>query len=437
MEVRGWSEGQEEEEEQYDVGWWRGGGEQGRDVAPPPHYLDEPLNRTLPPRDQWDSPDDSRLPLVDSDLPLADLRHSPADQRRPPRTPSPRSRRPGRDRSPLRHHRGNSPSQSPQRQKRRDNRDQSPRRQDNRRNSPNQSPRRQRKGNSPSQSPQRQNKRDNRDQTPRQNDKQASQELLPTQTATGVGQQVSSRSPVKQHRQGYTRGQQHKPGQLHPSEAAKLEEEKTTARLEVFSIILHIIAAGSALTVIIPMAMVTTRWETYRKMCPLFVDTPPTLSSHWGWGNPDMTPCNTTAFLPIMVLALSVTLLLFHLGLLHSWRTKGEPPSFAFTRLYTLVVLAIVTLETVIALAVAITLTEGFRHTCISFDLNLSWNEYIHTCNQNYDDRDQAYMLDNLRTFEKIVTGLVGSWLCGITTILLTIVYMIRSKICSCELVCI
>ncbi|XP_045598160.1 uncharacterized protein [Procambarus clarkii] len=375
-----------------------------------------------------------------------------------PLSQSPRSSRRVRARSPRRH----SPErQSPRRHspERQSPRRHSPERQSPRRHSPErQSPRR----HSPErQSPGRhlprpQNRRHaSRDHSPRRNDnKHADHDQSPgrvmheqtlVSTPTNPSRQArgsKQRSPQKAQSGhnpglgGYTRGRQHKQGEYrYPS--ADLEGEATTARLEVFSIVLHILVAGSALAVIIPMAMVTTRWETERKRCPLFVDKPPGFDYRWGWGNPDMTSCKVAAFLPIIMLVLSVTLLLFHSGLLHIWRIKEEPPAFAFTRIYTLVVLAIVALETLLALCVAVVLTEGFRHTCISFDLNLSWNEYVPSCQKNFADRDEAYLLDQLHTFAKIIVALASAWFCAITAILLTIVYITRSKICSCELVCI
>ncbi|XP_071522540.1 uncharacterized protein [Panulirus ornatus] len=247
--------------------------------------------------------------------------------------------------------------------------------------------------------------------------------------------------PWTQRSLRYTRGRHHKrghdPRHHHFDDPTRAEaaDETTTARLEVFSIVLQFIAVVTSLMVTAPMAMVASRWEYRRKRCPLFVEVPPGFSIYWG--NEDLTSCKLTAFLPVIVVLLSGTMLLSHCGLLHVWRTKGDPPPFAFSRLYSLITLAIAVVQTALALSVALTLTEGFRQTCIAFDLNLSWNEVAYSCKKNFEDRDESYGLDDLHTFNKIVTGLVGSWACSVTAILITIVYMLRSRLCWCQLVCI
>ncbi|XP_053654697.2 arginine/serine-rich coiled-coil protein 2 [Cherax quadricarinatus] len=354
----------------------------------------------------------------------------------------------------IRRGRANSPGRQSPKQHRRSGRDNSPRRQntshesrDHRSNSRDHSPRRQNascesrehRSNSRDHSPRRQNvSRESREHRSNSRDQSPVRLTTSHQGGNSTQQSPEKHQPGRRPRRGsHRRGRQHKQWEYRHPETAALEGETTTARLEVFSIILHVVALAAALSVMVPMAIVTSRWEVERKMCPLFVNKPPGFDHRWGWGNPDKTPCNMTAFLPIIEVVLSTTLLLFHSGLLNIWRLKGEPPAFAFTRIYTLVVLAIVALETLLAFAVAIILTEGFRHTCISFDLNLSWNEYVATCKENFDDRDEAYVMNQLHTFIKIVMALVGSWINVITTVLLTIVYVTRSKICSCELVCI
>ncbi|XP_063591629.1 repetin-like isoform X2 [Penaeus indicus] len=222
----------------------------------------------------------------------------------------------------------------------------------------------------------------------------------------------------------------HQEGNILYFDAATLEEETSTARLEVLSIVTHVIVMAASMMTTIPMAQVTVDWEYVRRRCPLFVDNNP--QTDVNWGNADMSPCNVTAFLPLLVAVLSACLAFFHCSILHAWRMRGDPPIVAFSKKYAVATMVITGVQAVLSLAIACTLTDGFRQTCLSFELNPWPDVRPASCKEGYDDRDFSYRLQDLHTFSKIIIGMVGAWICTVATIFLTIVYLIRAKLCSC-----
>lgn len=213
-------------------------------------------------------------------------------------------------------------------------------------------------------------------------------------------------------------------------DAATLEEETSTARLEVLSIVIHVIVMAASMMITIPMAQVTISWQYVRRRCPLFVDKNP--QTDVNWGNENMAPCNVTAFLPLLVAVLSACLAFFHCSILHAWRMRGDPPIVAFSKKYAIATMVITAVQAVLSLAIACTLTDGFRQTCLSFELNPWPDVRPASCREGYNDRDFSYRLQDLHTFSKIIIGLVGAWVCTVATTFLTIIYLIRAKLCAC-----
>lgn len=200
--------------------------------------------------------------------------------------------------------------------------------------------------------------------------------------------------------------------------------------VEVAVLWVHVCTAALALGGVVALGIMSARWNYQRQVCPLFVTVPPGFHIHWG--NEDMTACYTTAFLPLIIAVLSLVLAALHCSVLRTWN-ENYMPTLAASRTLGLVTLAVSTLEAAVALASTIILTEGFRQTCISFDLSLSWGEAPHSCRSNYNDRDFAYRLGYLHTFDLILGGLVCGWTLVVLTIILVFLSVSRARLCACH----
>lgn len=217
-----------------------------------------------------------------------------------------------------------------------------------------------------------------------------------------------------------------------------LTEETAAARLEVACLVLQVLVAAAAVVQGVCMAVVGAEWRRRGSeggKCVLYVKVPPGLGVYWG--NEDLTPCRAAAFLPMLVAALALTLAAAHVCILHVWRTAGRAPAAAASRVYGGVTLALVTLQAMLALTAALLLTEGFRQTCISFDLSLSWNEAPHTCRDNLDGRDEAYGVGP-DTFPRLVAALAAGWATVALTLSLAVTCAVRARLCRwCRLLCV
>lgn len=208
-----------------------------------------------------------------------------------------------------------------------------------------------------------------------------------------------------------------------------LDAETATFRLAIMSIILHIVAIGSSLMVIIPLALISGRWQSVRRTCPIYVHN--NIGYDVDWGNPSMATCNIVAFLPIVILVLSFFLILFHYGILHTWYTNDAIPVFALTRKYSVGTMLLTLVEAMVAWTVACMLTDGFRQTCLSFELTPAPEDRPISCRYGFDDRDETYMFKDLDTFKKLMIGLSGSWLCVMTTTVMAVSALVR--VCTCR----
>lgn len=197
---------------------------------------------------------------------------------------------------------------------------------------------------------------------------------------------------------------------------------------------LHILAAVAAMVQGVPLALVTAAWQHQGPdVCPLYVSRPPGFGIHWG--NEDLSPCKAAAFLPILVAALALTMATAHGCVLHVWRVSGQAPAASASKVYAGVTIALVALQVAVAMAAVMVLTEGFRQTCVSFDLSLSWNETPQTCKERLRQRDASYQLPP--TFPKLVGGLVGGWTCVVLSAFLLVACCVRARLCSIHLLCI
>ncbi|CAL4127987.1 unnamed protein product, partial [Meganyctiphanes norvegica] len=209
---------------------------------------------------------------------------------------------------------------------------------------------------------------------------------------------------------------------------------------EILSLVLHCICIIGALLTIIPMAMVwrwsphdqemvmaASNWEHSRRRCPLYVSTEADAS----WGTESMAPCMFAAAMPVLFLVLSITLAIFHTFIIQTWGKSGEPPSIVFNREYCLIILGITTVEAVFAFAVAITVTDGIRETCHSYTLSESEHKPS-SCKDGFHYREESARSLWFDTFGKLLMGFVGSWIVAFATTFIAVVYLARSRICSC-----
>lgn len=242
-------------------------------------------------------------------------------------------------------------------------------------------------------------------------------------------------SPGVQTRHGGRRsplrgGRGEKP-QRNPKE--REDSDASSARMEVLCLVTQGLVCVFALLQAVPLGLVTGAWQHQGPdVCPLYVYRPPGFGIHWG--NEDLTSCKAAAFLPILVAGLSVTLAVSHGCVLHVWRVAGHKPVTASSAVYARVTVVLVLLQLLVAFTGVVILTEGFRQTCISFDLSLSWNEAPETCKKRLGDRDASYAIPN--TFVRLVIGMVGGWGTSVLSAFLLVVCCVRARFCKCQLLC-
>ncbi|KAG0723773.1 hypothetical protein GWK47_041961 [Chionoecetes opilio] len=213
-----------------------------------------------------------------------------------------------------------------------------------------------------------------------------------------------------------------------------LSEETSSARLEVTCLVVQVLVAVTAMVQAVPLALLTAAWQHQGpRVCPLYVTRPPGFGIHWG--NEDLAGCKAAAYLPILVACLAITLATAHACVLHVWRTAGHGPAASASKVYAGITMILVVLQVVVALTAVLVLTEGFRQTCISFDLSLSWNEAVQPCSKRLGERDAAYTISS--TFGRIVAGLVGGWGCVVLSCVLLVVCAVRARLCTLQLLCV
>ncbi|XP_076039979.1 uncharacterized protein LOC143024752 [Oratosquilla oratoria] len=203
-------------------------------------------------------------------------------------------------------------------------------------------------------------------------------------------------------------------------------------RYEGISAICHFICIALCLIVIVPMAGVAAAWENQRKRCPMFVKATP--EDNVQWGNESIAPCNYVAFMPVFIIVLSLALLVTHGSLLYNWHSNGNFPELLVTRKYSLLLLAFNFFEFILMFSVACTMTDGFRQTCLSFELSPYPENRPENCKMGFSMRDKAYSLEELHTFARFIVGMIGAWLCSIILFFITLLSAVRGKLCSCNM---
>lgn len=208
----------------------------------------------------------------------------------------------------------------------------------------------------------------------------------------------------------------------------KLSDDASRGKIEMWSGLLHFLTICSALLVTVPMAVVSMNWDKYAHKCPLYVKN--NLQHDRYWGNPSMIPCYVTAYVPLVIITISLTLVFIHGGLLVYWRSKRKSAGFYTTKSFNITLLFFNLVSLLVALTVACVLTDGFRQTCLSFKLISDINFRPTSCQNGFYNLDLNYNIE--WTYYYIVLAITGSWITVLLTLILFIMYVIRVGICRC-----
>lgn len=139
-----------------------------------------------------------------------------------------------------------------------------------------------------------------------------------------------------------------------------------------------------------------------------------------------------SAYLPLLVILISVGLVFVHGGLLVFWRSDRKSSSYYMTRSFGVTVTFLNVVAFAVALAVSCVLTDGLRQTCLSFMLITDYNFRPVNCQMGFDSLDLNY---NMRgTLYLIGFGILGAWLSVIFTLISVVMYTIRAGCCRCTL---
>ncbi|KAF2365779.1 hypothetical protein FHG87_003468, partial [Trinorchestia longiramus] len=209
----------------------------------------------------------------------------------------------------------------------------------------------------------------------------------------------------------------------------KLSEDRRRGVMEMCSGLVQLFTICSCLLITVPMAILSKNWDWNADRCPLYVES--NMQHDRLWGNPSMIPCYLSAYMPVVIMAISLTLLFVHGGLLFFWRSERRSSSFYMRRSFSLSLLFFSFVSFCVALAVACMLTDGLRQTCLSFQF-ISDIDYRPTnCQNGFNGLDLNYNIEG--SFYYIIFAMIGAWLTVIDTILYFILCLGRAKVCSCS----
>ncbi|KAL7632076.1 UNVERIFIED_CONTAM: hypothetical protein RMT77_017617 [Armadillidium vulgare] len=198
------------------------------------------------------------------------------------------------------------------------------------------------------------------------------------------------------------------------------------AKIESVAAMMHLVVIVSSIITITSMAILTNDWEIKLRRCPMYVEV--SQSNTIYWGNENMAACHFVAYMPALTLVMSFALMLFHGGIIISWRKGNEGYRLLLSKTYTKIIFSIELIEVAVAISVASVLIDGVRQTCLGFQLS-PWTEEIpDNCKQGYDDRDHVYGISD--TYPKLIVSIVSSSISAGFTIAITILYFIRIKPC-------
>lgn len=194
------------------------------------------------------------------------------------------------------------------------------------------------------------------------------------------------------------------------------------ARIESMAGISHLIVIVMCIIILIVLAQVTSAWELKIRRCPLYVRT----SKDWAsqWGNEKLMACHYTAYMPALILVMSLSLILLHGGVLYAWRSGNETSVLLVSKTYPKILFFIEFLELVIAISVAGVILDGVRQTCLSFQLNPWPDERPENCKDGYDERDSVYGIS--KTYPRLIAAMVASITCVCMLFTTSVFYLIR-----------
>ena len=209
----------------------------------------------------------------------------------------------------------------------------------------------------------------------------------------------------------------------------KISTDPHRGSLECWSGVLHLLVICSSLLCTVTMAIVSSKWDqSQADACPLFVDT--NLEHTRYWGNPNKVPCYICAYLPLLNATISLVLMCMHGILLFFWRNDKKVSTHYNSRSFgtTLWFLNLFCFCT--ALAVAATLSDGLRQTCLSFKLISDMQYRPTSCQNGLYSMDLNYDMEG--SFYLIIFGIIGSWLSVFFSGALTILYTVSIGWCQC-----
>lgn len=198
------------------------------------------------------------------------------------------------------------------------------------------------------------------------------------------------------------------------------------AKIETVAAMMHLVVIVSSIITITSMAILTNDWELKLRRCPLYVEV--SQSNGVYWGNENMAACHYAAYMPALTLVMSFALMLFHGGIIISWRKGNEGYRLLLSKTYAKIIFTIELIEMAVAISIASVLIDGVRQTCLGFQLS-PWTEEIpDNCKEGYNDRDHVYGISD--TYPKLIVSIASSSISAGFSIAITILYFIRIKPC-------
>ncbi|XP_018027330.1 uncharacterized protein LOC108682637 [Hyalella azteca] len=208
-----------------------------------------------------------------------------------------------------------------------------------------------------------------------------------------------------------------------------LSQDPKRGKLEMWSGLLQLLTICACLLTTVPMAIVSRNWDWHADKCPLYVES--NLQHDRLWGNPSMIPCYLSAYLPVIIMAIALTLVFIHGGLLFYWRSKRKSSSFYTRRSFSISLLFFNLVSFAIALAVACMLTDGLRQTCLSFQFISDIDYRPPNCQTGFNGLDLNYNIEG--TFYFIIFAMIGAWLAVTFTLISFVLYLVRAEVCQCS----
>ena len=197
-------------------------------------------------------------------------------------------------------------------------------------------------------------------------------------------------------------------------------------RVEKVSLCCRLLIVILCVSITAMMSKLTSEWSLERRRCPMYVPNIPNIDIYWG--NEKMFGCNYPAYMPVVIVITSLAVILLNSGIVTSRKQSNGTSRLLYSTNYPLVMLYLLLAETAVAISIACVLIDGFRVTCLTFQLNPWPDERPPGCKEGYNDRDDAYGLHN--SFAKIMASIVLSWITVALLVFCSFLYLRRCKCC-------